>query len=73
MALRTSHRLTFYRTAELTKGHWQVARTIDLKNLGEAQGEGVAFGADGWVYLVGEGGGKGRPGTFARLTCSPTS
>ena len=33
--------------------------------LNEPQGEGVALGADNTVFLAGEGGKKGQPGTFA--------
>ena len=38
--------------------------------LREPQGEGVAFADETTLYLVGEGGGKGRPGTLARMTCT---
>jgi hypothetical protein len=37
---------------------------------GEPQGEGIAFGDERTIYLVGEGGGKSQPGTFARLACT---
>ena len=70
IVLRTGQNLTFHRAAELLAGNWRVAAQIDLKAVGEAQGEGVAIGADDTVYLAGEGGGKSRPGTFARLVCS---
>jgi hypothetical protein len=70
VVLRTGEKLTFHRTAELLAGNWRVATTVDLTSVGEAQGEGVAIGADNTVYLAGEGGGKSLPGTFARLTCS---
>ena len=70
VVLRTGQNLTFHRTAELSAGNWREARSVDLKAIGESQGEGVAIGADGTVYLAGEGGGKSRPGTFARLTCT---
>jgi hypothetical protein len=67
--LRTRRSLSFHRTADLLQGNWQAERTVDLAAVGEPQGEGVAFGADGTLYLLGEGGGKKRPGTFQRLTC----
>jgi len=70
VVLRTGDQLTFHRAAELLAGDWTESRTIDLTSVGEAQGEGVAFGADGTIYLAGEGGGKKRPGTFTRLTCA---
>jgi hypothetical protein len=69
IVLRTNHSLSFYRAAELMAGTWEGARPVDLAKLGEPQGEGVAFGGDNSVYVAGEGGGKARPGTFARLRC----
>jgi hypothetical protein len=69
VVLRTGDRLTFHRTADLLAGNWTPATTVDVKPVGEPQGEGVAIGADKTVYLAGEGGGKSRAGTFARLTC----
>ena len=72
IVLRTSQHLTFHRAAELLAGNWRVATRFDLTAIGEVQGEGVAIDAD-TVYLTGEGGGKSRPGTFARLTCSASS
>lgn len=73
VALRTSRQLTFHRVAELTKSNWRAARSVDLTSVGEAQGEGVAIGADGMVYLAGEGGGKSQAGTFARFMCTPAA
>jgi hypothetical protein len=70
VVLRTGQSLTFHRTAELMAGNWNEVRRVDLKALGEAQGEGVALGADDTVFLTGEGGGKSQPGTFARFTCT---
>jgi hypothetical protein len=70
-ALRTGSTLMFYRSSELFAGRWTQAASIDLKPLHEPQGEGVALGPDGAVFLVGEGEGKRQPGTFARFTCAP--
>jgi hypothetical protein len=70
IALRTLTRLTLHRASELLAGNWQPAATVDLRPLGERQGEGVAFGAGTDVYVAGEGGGGKRPGTFARLDCT---
>lgn len=42
------------------------APPIDLRFLGEPQGEGVGAGTDGTIIVVGEGGGGG---TFTRLRC----
>jgi glutamine cyclotransferase len=43
---------------------------MDLKELKEAQGEGVGFAPDGALLLTSEGGKKKNPATFARLTCA---
>jgi len=71
VVLRTQRHVVFHRMADLFSGNWREAGRLDVKRLGESQGEGIALGADGTLYLAGEGGGKSRPGTFARLTCSP--
>jgi hypothetical protein len=69
--LRTKSALTFYRTSDLLTGQWRAANRVDLTSLKEPQGEGVALGADNTVFLAGEGGGKGNPGSFARFSCAP--
>ena len=71
VVLRSNRAVTFYRAAELLAGNWRDAGRVDLEQLGEPQGEGVAFGAGNTIYVTGEGGGKSRPGTFAILTCTP--
>jgi hypothetical protein len=70
VALRTNRDVRFYRTADLLSGNWQEASRINVAPLGEPQGEAIAFADDQTLYLVGEGGGKSQPGTFARLTCT---
>jgi hypothetical protein len=70
VALRGAEILTFYRTADLVTGNWREAGRVTLAPLGEPQGEGVAFGADDAIYLLGEGGGKKQAGTFGRLSCA---
>ena len=70
VALRSNTTLFLYRTEDLMSGNWKAASRVSLKALGEPQGEGVAFGDESTLYLVGEGGGKSRPGTFGRLTCA---
>jgi hypothetical protein len=67
--LRTTTSLMFYRTAAFLKGDFREVRRMDLKSLGEPQGEGVAFGSSNTVYVAGEGGGKSQPGTLAVLSC----
>ena len=54
--------------ADLVAGKNVQPRRFDLKPLKERQGEGVAFGQDGTIYLVGEGG--GRSGTLAAIRCA---
>ena len=52
--LRSTQALTFYRTADLL-GEWRVAAHVELGSIGEPQGEGVTFGPDNSIYLMGEG------------------
>ena len=70
VALRSHATLTFYNTSDLFAGRWMPVSTVDVRPLKEPQGEGVALGADDVVFLAGEGGGKKRPGTFARFSCA---
>jgi hypothetical protein len=70
VVLRTRAALVFYRAADFVKGNFSEARRIDLKPVGEPQGEAVAFGPANTVYLAGEGGGKAMPGTLAVLSCA---
>ena len=70
VVLRSRSALMFYRAADLLGGRTQAAFTVPVTALKEPQGEGVAFGSDNTVFIAGEGGGKGRPGTFAHLTCA---
>lgn len=65
VALRTNRELFFYRLRDLVSGSRAPSSRMDLTMLREPQGEGVALGANGVVYLVGERGG----GTFAKLQC----
>jgi hypothetical protein len=69
VVLRTGQRLMFHRTASLAAGDWTSERTVDLRAVGEPQGEAVAVGTSGDVYVGGEGGARSA-GTFARLTCA---
>jgi hypothetical protein len=67
IALRTNTELLFYPAADLIAGKNVQPRRFDLKPVKERQGEGVAFGPDGVIYLVGEG---GRNGTLATIRCA---
>jgi hypothetical protein len=73
VVLRTRQGFALHRAADLFAGNWTDAGRVDLKAVGEAQGEGIAIAADGTVYLTGEGGGKSQPGTFAKYACSMKS
>jgi hypothetical protein len=70
VALRTKAAVLFYRTEELISGSWKEAGRIALKAIGERQGEGITFGDEKTIYLVGEGGGKSQPDSFGRLNCA---
>ena len=70
LALRTNSAILLYRTGDVMAGNWQPASRVSLKKVGEPQGEGITFGDETTLYLVGEGGGRSQPGTFARLTCA---
>jgi hypothetical protein len=70
VALRTNDAAMFYPTADLIAGRTDSPVVVSLSSVGEPQGEGIALGDGGIVYLVGEGGGDGRPGTFVTLRCT---
>jgi hypothetical protein len=70
IALRTRDAVMFHRTSELTAGRRGDPLQFDVTGLGERQGEGIALGGGGAVYLAGEGGGKKRSGTLARIDCA---
>jgi hypothetical protein len=70
VALRTHVDVTFYDASKIVKGDFGSPLKFDVSVLHEPQGEGVALGAKGSVFLVGEGGGKGAAGTFASLVCN---
>jgi hypothetical protein len=73
VVLRTNDELVFHPAADFFSGKWTEAGRFALKGAGERQGEGVAIGANGALYLAGEGGGKTQPGTFATGSCSMKS
>jgi len=70
VVLRTTATLLFYRAEEFLNGTFREVRRIDVKTIREPQGEGISFGPNGSLYLVGEGGNKKRPGTLTILSCS---
>lgn len=69
VALRTRDSILIHETARLLRGDLGSARSFDVTSLGEPQGEGIALGPGGAVFLTGEGGGKGAPGTLAAGVC----
>ena len=71
IALRTLDAVDLYRAAELLRGTPGAPIRVDLRSLKETQGEGVGWGPAGTLYLSSESGKKSRPGTLARLTCTP--
>ena len=70
VVLRSRTTLTFYRAADFLKGNFRETRRVDLRTLGEPQGEAVAFGPSNTLYVAGEGGGKSQPGTLAVVSCA---
>jgi hypothetical protein len=70
IVLRTLSAVIFYLTSDLESGRVREVLRYDVSALGERQGEGVAFGSDGTVWLVSEGGGAGRPGTLGKIVCT---
>jgi hypothetical protein len=67
IAVRTNTELFFFRNEEFALGAH--GSPIKLAKVGEPQGEGVALGENGRVYLVGEGR-HHQPGTLVTLQCS---
>ena len=69
VAVRTNEEVVFYRAADLTNGGTTPRGTrTSLHRLKEPQGEGVALGRNGEVYLASEG--TGRAGTLTSLHCT---
>ena len=68
VAIRTYGALHIYTAADLLNGAGGASITVDLTQLGEPQGEGVAIGDDGTVWLSSEAEGGGAP-RLARLSC----
>ena len=70
IVLRTLHALAFYSAETFTAGNTRELLCYDVSGIRERQGEGVAFGSNGTVWLASEGGGNNRPGTIAKLECT---
>lgn len=70
IAVRTLRDVTLHPAADFVGNGGNPGRPVDLKELDEAQGEGVSFAPGGGLILTSEGGGKKNPATWARLECS---
>jgi hypothetical protein len=57
IVLRTLHEAAFYAANDLVGTGSAAPRRMDLRGLGETQGEGIGFAPDGSIYLTSEGGG----------------
>jgi len=69
VAVRTNDEVVFYRTADLISGgDAPHGIRVSLLRLQEPQGEGVALGGNGEVYLASEG--AGRAGTLTSMRCT---
>jgi hypothetical protein len=68
VALRSNTTLLLYKVDDFVKG--AVAVRVDLRGFKEPQGEGVAFGRGGELYLVSEGGGSNAAGMLTRVHCA---
>jgi hypothetical protein len=69
VAVRTSHEVLVYRTADLIRGGKTPHLRIPINDLNEIQGEGVALDGD-MLYLASEGWIFSRPGRLLTLHCS---
>jgi hypothetical protein len=70
VAVRTSDEVVVYDAAELINGGSRRRARIPIDGLKEAQGEGVALGANGMLYLASEHGAWSRAGAFISLRCN---
>src|SRR5262245_7605388 len=70
VAIRSNQSAWFFRANDFVAGKPGEPIHVDLAAAREPQGEGITFGPDGTIYLIGEGGAKGRPGTLRQMTCA---
>ena len=68
VALRSNRTLLLYKTEDFVDGRTPIR--IDLTSLKEPQGEGIAFGRGGELYLVSEAGKVATGGMLLRLNCA---
>jgi hypothetical protein len=69
VAIRTYQGIRVYDASSLVAGDTVPALRLDLGNLGEAQGEGIAMLEDGWIALTSEAAFDGEPGLISILSC----
>jgi hypothetical protein len=70
VAVRTPDEVAIYRTAELTRGRVVPTARIPVDVLGEPQGEAIALGEHGMLYLASEGGFWNPAGRLLTLRCN---
>jgi hypothetical protein len=70
LAIRSNLSLWFFRASDVIAGKPGQPIWVDLSGAREPQGEGITFGPNQTLYLVGEGGSKGRPGSLRPITCT---
>jgi len=70
IVVRTSHEAVIYQSKDLIGGQARPSARIPIGGLKEPQGEGVALGDDGALYLASEGGPFNSAGRLFRLRCS---
>jgi hypothetical protein len=67
IGVRSKEEIVFFREEEFTLG--EHGTPISVRALNEPQGEGIAIGDDGMVYLASEGK-HNQPGTFRTMKCA---
>jgi hypothetical protein len=70
VVVRTSHEVRIYRTGDLIGGGVTPRVKIPIDGVREPQGEGVAIGEGGMLYLASEGGILSRAGRLVTLRCN---
>jgi len=70
VAVRSNQSLWFFHAADFIAGQAGQPVWVYLSGAREPQGEGIAFGPNQSIFLVGEGGSKGRPGSLSTITCA---
>ena len=70
VAVRTLDEVAIYPAAALAGSAPLTPRRLNVKDLGEKQGEGIGYAPDGSLLLTSEGGKKEDAATFARLSCA---